>query len=247
MDWKNNLIGSIPELLMLQMVGIGYYFPTGAAWYLSAMFLTLMILYPLALRYRSSYLHIMAPCISIILMGYILRSIGNIGNAPGQDLGFFKVGVWRAFADIAIGNVLWSVSEWLKGVAEGNKISALLLGIIEVGGYLLIAYIAKKCQPGYTDFYIVIIMCISLAITLSETSITYRLFNFKIWKVLGAFSSIWFLNNFYVAGYLPSMLPNIDGKKLLYVYIVISALVSGVVVVAVQLTNKILARIKVYM
>lgn len=180
MDWKNNLIGSIPELLMLQMVGIGYYFPTGAAWYLSAMFLALIILYPLALRYKSSYVYIIAPCISIILMGYILRSMGNIGNAPGQDLGFLKVGVWRAFADIAMGNILWSVSERLKIVIERCKRLEWLLGIVEVGGYLLVAYIAKKFQPGYTDFYFLIVLCISLAITLSETSITYRLFNFKI-------------------------------------------------------------------
>lgn len=58
--------------------------------------------------------------------------------------------------------------------------------------------------------------------------------------MLGTFSSVWFLNNFYVAGYLPSMIPNIGGKKLLYIYIIVSALISVVVMVAVRITNKIL-------
>ena len=78
------------------------------------MFLALIVLYPIALRYKSIYKNIIAPLVSIVLLGYIIRSTGNIGNAPGQCLGFFQIGVWRAIADIAIGSILYTSVEQLK-------------------------------------------------------------------------------------------------------------------------------------
>lgn len=240
-DWKGALINSVPELLMLQMFGIGNYFPTGAAWYLSAMFLALTVLYPLALRYKSVYKNIIAPLISIVLLGYIIRSTGNIGNAPGQYLGFFQVGVWRAVADIAIGAVLYTSVKKLKNKQINSRIR-WLLGGIEICGYIGVAYIAKTCQPGFTDFYFLVILYFSMVITLSEQSITYQFFNWKIWKKLGRFSSVWFLNNFYVAGFLPVVLPTMSGKRLLYTYIIISCIVSLLVLFAVQITNKIISK-----
>lgn len=182
LNWKSALINSIPELLMLQMFGIGNYFPTGAAWYLSAMFLALIVLYPIALRYKSIYKNIIALLVSIVLLGYIIRSTGNIGNAPGQCLGFFQIGVWRAIADIAIGSILYTSVEQLNN-KHINTMIRWGLGGLEISGYVGVAYIAKICQPGFTDFYFLVILYFSLVITLSEKSIVFDIFNWKLWKI----------------------------------------------------------------
>lgn len=114
------------------------------------------------------------------------------------------------------------------------------LGGLEISGYVGVAYIAKTCQPGFTDFYFLVILYLSLVITLSEKSIIFDIFNWKLWKKFGQFSSVWFLNNFYVAGFLPVMLSDMSGKKLLYTYIMVSGVVSLLVFFAVQVTNKII-------
>ena len=59
-DILNNSLKSIPELLMLQMYGIGFnYYPTGVAWYLSAMFMALMVIYPICFRFKTLHTNIL--------------------------------------------------------------------------------------------------------------------------------------------------------------------------------------------
>lgn len=68
----------------------------------------------------------------------------------------------------------------------------------------------------------------------------YLIFLIGNYGKFGQFSSVWFLNNFYVAGFLPVMLSDMSGKRLLYTYIMVSGVVSLLVFFAVQVTNKII-------
>lgn len=68
----------------------------------------------------------------------------------------------------------------------------------------------------------------------------YLIFLIGNYGKFGQLSSVWFLNNFYVAGFLPVMLSDMSGKRLLYTYIMVSGVVSLLVFFAVQVTNKII-------
>lgn len=242
-DILNNSINSIPELLMLQMYGIGSSYPTGVAWYLSAMFMVLIVIYPICLRFKSLYANVIAPVGSVILIGYIMRCTGNIGSDPGIYLGVMPKGVWRAFAEISMGVILYGIVNKISQ-RELSKCMKILLGLLEVAGYLSIAYIAYKYTAGQTDLYILLILLISMAITLSGKSIVYDLFNWRIWKYFGRFSMVWFLNNYYVARCVPSLFSGYSGKKLLYIYVAFSFVMALIVYVVVEMIKYLSRNIK---
>ena len=233
-DVLNNLLNSIPELLMLQMYGISSSYPTGVAWYLSAMFMVLMVIYPLSIRYKTLYKNIIAPLCAVVLIGYIMRCTGNIGSDPGIYLGIMPKGVWRAFAEISIGAILYDVVNRINMIRFSRHMK-IFLASLEVLGYLGVAYIAHKYTAGQTDFFILLLLMISMTITFSQKSIVYELFNWKIWSYFGRFSMVWFLNNFYVARCIPLLFPNCSGKKLLYIYVVFSFVMAFFCDIAVEL------------
>lgn len=63
-------------VLFLQVSGIPSYNITGANWYLSAMFLSMLILYPLLRKQTDIFMKVIAPFVSIMLYGYMLRHDG---------------------------------------------------------------------------------------------------------------------------------------------------------------------------
>ena len=55
---------------------------------------------------------------------------------------------------------------------------------------------------------------------------------------------VWFLNNFYVAGCVPSLFPGYSGKKLLYIYVAFSFVMALIVYVVVELIKYLSRNIK---
>ena len=234
-----NIIKAIPELLMLQMFGISSSYPTGAAWYLSAMFIALTILYPVALKYYSWYKNVGALFIALVLIGYIMHCTCTIGSDPGSYLGLFPKGVLRAFAEISLGAFLYPIVKEVKQneYELGQKI---IIGIVEVLGYICCIYIMLKYQAGQTDFYVLVLLLVSISITLSEKSILFELLNKRVWGMFGNISMVWFLNNFYVARCLPAIFTTYHNKKLLYIYIIFSFVLTLGVQVCVNVLNQII-------
>ena len=51
------------------MSGMAGYRVNTVTWYISAMILAMLILYPLLIKYKDTFFFIIAPCLSIFLLG----------------------------------------------------------------------------------------------------------------------------------------------------------------------------------
>lgn len=82
----------------------------GGCWYLSGMFLSMAILYPLIRKNKDTFLHIIAPLAAAFLMGWFAFTKGTIGQALDFENGIC-LGLLRAIAEMCVGCVCYTVSQ----------------------------------------------------------------------------------------------------------------------------------------
>lgn len=97
-----DLIQSIPAFMHLGMAGFPMYQAIDPAWYISAMLLSMFILYPLLLLLRDKFTYIIAPLASIVIYGYLLFRVGNLATINPLEGSFVYTGLLRGIAGISL-------------------------------------------------------------------------------------------------------------------------------------------------
>ena len=98
------------SVLFLEVTGIPVYNISGSAWYLSAMFIAMFILYPILRKFGDLFTKVIAPLLSAFIYGYFMRTDGFIGD-PKSWFDFGCKGFWRALAGISLGCVVFACSD----------------------------------------------------------------------------------------------------------------------------------------
>lgn len=106
--WNN-----VSELFFIQMSGFEYGTINGHLWYVSAMILAMWVLYPVARSAPVLFNLVIAPVIGIFIVGWMIQSIGGVGRPFGKT-GFLFNGMFRAFAEIALGCFCYALAERIK-------------------------------------------------------------------------------------------------------------------------------------
>ena len=97
-----DLLFAIPELLLIRMAGWSPKFKgyIGPGWFLSALFLALLIIYPIARNRRKIFCSIIAPITAVVLIGFIMQTDGTL-QVIGDTYSFFaSAGLKRAIAEV---------------------------------------------------------------------------------------------------------------------------------------------------
>lgn len=213
------------EATLLRNFGLDFERLLDQAWYLSAMILVMLLLYPLYAKNKRRFEYFIAPVIAIGLLGFIFMHGQSLLNPSKKYELFYKYaftykGNVRAMAEICLGVVCYRICEWLKKL-DFSKLGRVLLAIIELFGYgFAIVYMhfmanaysnlfwhrlsiqttpfmgedAKVLELGYSsqfnavEFVMLFFLAISVTITFSEKSVISRLFNHKIFTILGQYS-----------------------------------------------------------
>ena len=129
----------IYEATLLRNFGLDFERLLDQAWYLSAMILVLLLLYPLYAKNKRRFEHFIAPVIAVALLGFIFLHGQSLLNPSKKYELFYKYaftykGNVRAMAEICLGVVCYRVCEWLKKL-DFSKLGRVLLAIIELFGY----------------------------------------------------------------------------------------------------------------
>ncbi len=215
----------IYEATLLRNFGLDFERLLDQAWYLSAMILVLLLLYPLYAKNKRRFEYFIAPVIAVGLLGFMFMHGQSLLNPSKKYELFYKYaftykGNVRALAEICLGVVCYRVCEWLKKL-DFSKLGKVLLAVIELFGYgFAIVYMhfmansylnlfwrqlslklspalgkdVKVIEPGYSnsfnavEFVMLFFLAVSVTITFSEKSIISKLFNHKIFTVLGQYS-----------------------------------------------------------
>lgn len=189
-----DLLESPYQLMLLQMAGFRRMGHTvWVSWYISAMIISMLILYPLRFKWRDSFDWIVGPVLGLCMAGYAYNSFSRIPEIENYEPQFLLYsGVIRAMAEIALGCTCYSICEGLKRISF-KKGGEILLTIIEFGGYIGILLATNKWTNSNKDLVWLLIFMVSITISFSQKGLLSKYFNNRISYYLGKFSMPLFL------------------------------------------------------
>lgn len=191
----------ISDFLFLQSFGLPTASFTGIIWYLSSMFIGLLILYPLTRKNFDVFSKYIAPMITLFIMGYLVRTFGNFNVPANYVFGWICSGNLRAISMISLGIFLYHPVKYLQNVCflQNKHIQQVINTIIAIVLYgVVITYMFFwKNEIGQYDALIVIIGATALAISLSGQTITFKIFDNPFYIFVGKFSVALFVSHFY--------------------------------------------------
>lgn len=180
-------------VFFLEVTGIPAYNITGANWYLSAMFLSMFVLYPVLRKRNDLFLKVIAPLVSLLLYGYMLRHDGFL-EGWAIWYGFVCKGLLRAIAGISLGCTCFAVSKWLEAQETGKAASALL-SVVSTGGLLFSAFLLYRGFNKKSEAIIVLLFFVSLCVIASRKASVNALFQNRFCAYLGKLSMAVFLTH----------------------------------------------------
>ena len=173
-DLVTGAVQFIPEILFLQMGGFATesIINVPAVWYLSTMLLSMLILYPFAVRFKRSY-GIVFLILAIFGIGYLVRiHNGFIVVFRTKDCGLLYDGMLRGLCETALGAVCYQFSRYITKKTY-SSVQKILLTIAKYIGYLIsVVYVFSSISSKYEPI-VLIIMTGCLVLTASD--VTYNI------------------------------------------------------------------------
>lgn len=212
----------IYEFLFIHMAGIGNVRVNGVDWYISAMLLSMAILYPIARKYRDYFMYVGAPLFSIFMIGLLFRSVGHLSLAalPAENLRIHQ-GLFRALAEISIGCALYPFVQKLKQ-SSFTPLAEALLSLIELVLYVVILGVMIFAKEKMYDFYVLFLIGLALSLSLSQKGKSMKCFHFSLCSYLGSLS----LDLYLAHSYLPSVIKYFFPESSYYSKLIIFLLLS---------------------
>lgn len=200
-EWKfdfERIMYIFSDFIFVQSMGLPVASITGIVWYLSSMFIGLLIVYPLAMKNGKVYFKYIAPFISILGSGILIYNYGSL-NAPADYLfGVICTGNIRSVCMISLGLFVNMLSVKLEKLLN-TKNKIFIASIVELMLYMYIFFYMHIWteETGKFDYITVLAMVISLGISMSGKSMWMKVFNNDFSRFLGRYSMTLFLSHFY--------------------------------------------------
>lgn len=230
---KSKIINSIYSLFFIEMGGIKLISIVPQTWYISAMLISMMILYPIIRKYKKNFTYLIAPIIVIIIGGWISQTYGNLRGTLVWT-GIFYTGLLRAFFELALGAILYEVSEKIKNI-NFTKLGEWILTIIEILGFVSIFIITniKNASTKY-DFVMLAILTVSIAIAFSEKTIFIKLSKNKFCYYLEKLSLPIYLNHGWIIEIIKRVLGYLSYMQKLGIVIVVTLIFSMIIMYLIE-------------
>lgn len=244
---KSQNINSVFDLFFMYCSGIKYVSMIPIVWYLSAMLIADIILFPLIYKYKENYIYIICPIVIFLLAGYLSHNYGQLTKV--QDwMGITTVGTLRGMLTMNIGALMYTISEKIKKL-NYTKLGSLVLTIIEITGFISIFFIiqTENAHAKY-DFIMVIIMAISIMLAFSEKTLLLKFLNNKFVYYLEKLSLPVFLNQHWLLVLMNNIIKSNGYDRNFYIEFIIAIVLSiivGILELSItKLIKKLLNKIK---
>lgn len=225
------IIKSIPSLLMINMAGMytSGGFEIGGSWYLSAMMLGMLLLFPLLLLNYEWAAKIIMPIVGIFGLGYLYLSCAHIMAVDGRA-GIFYGGMLRATGELAIGVCAYEIGKKLTQV-RFTKLAEILLTLLKVICYAVVLVFAYSAWEGKYDLF-AFIFC-AAGVTLSFSGVGWSLPDYPVTRWLGKVSLPVFLVHGVVKGVSIGLF-GVEGNSSLWIGTIAASYAMAVVVMCVS-------------
>lgn len=154
------------ELALVKMSGLFVGGFDGVIWYVSAMFLVMAVLYPLARRFPDMFPRIGAPLTALFLLGYLCRTQGHPRD-PVVWTGVVYKGILRTAADLCIGVVCYQAARTLRRV-YWTALTRVLLAILEPALYLVSIWYMYDRLPSRDDYFFLLLLAVAVTLTFAN-------------------------------------------------------------------------------
>lgn len=191
-----DMILSIPYILQLELAGFSVFPVNDPSWFLSAMFLAMMILYPLLLRFRSSFSKLIAPITAIWCYGYLFTVCGKLSTIEPLEGTFLHTGMLRAFGGICLGCFLHEVQMACDRASpeRASVSSGVALTVVELLCYIGAVLCMRTTKLCRTDFLFILLVSVAITISFSGRSFSGRVFK-RAYPWIGKLSMCLYLTN----------------------------------------------------
>ena len=168
------------------MSGIPTQVYNGNTWYISAMLLAFVIIYPLIRKNKDFFIKFIAPVVIIFGLGCITHNFHTILVIEEWN-GFLYYGLIRAVVDICIGCLVYELSTKIKKI-NLTTFGKIVITFLEI--FLYLSVIIMLFSYGFRRYCYVLlfILMIPISITLADISLTKHVFSYKIFNWLGKYS-----------------------------------------------------------
>lgn len=227
-------ISAFWELIFVTESGLMGFRANAVTWYISAMLLAMLILYPLLRKYKDTYFYVLCPIIVIFLLGITYQEFANLRKPHAWIDGFIYKSLIRATMEIALGTIIYKLSKYISKI-EFTILSRVLFFIIEVlaiGGVIIYSF---DHEGSKIDWYLVAALAIGVMISASSVSLSANIFRGRIFVWMGEFSFSLFLGHGYWSHALAKMefMRALPYMQRMTVYIII-AFVTGLCIMYVS-------------
>lgn len=210
------LANCIWEPLFLSMSGFGRVRVNGVDWYISAMLLSMLILYPLYRRFFELSVHVIAPAAAIFLLGYIYWKTGTTLEVS-DNMGIAYKGMLRGVAEISLGVACFPAVRQLQQMRL-KSVARWCISALEITLYgMTVAYMAFGGDKTY-DFLAVLFVCAAVCLSFSHQGMLAGAFDNKVCYFLGKFSLSLYLSHVYWGRALGVWYPDGEYGRLLGIY-----------------------------
>ena len=195
----SELVASIPNLLMLEMLGVptNNVFPYG--WYLSAMMISILIIYPLAYYLPRVLKTVLFSVCGIGLLISLFLEFEHI-TVIYYKWGIFYGGLIRAFSVIMIGAAVFELTGLFDRFLGDKGFWIIPRLLLETAGLIVALVYMHLYSTQDAIVYIVLGLAVAVAAAFSEHAVMPRLIKGKFVEKLGRLSFPTYLNQY--AGFL---------------------------------------------
>lgn len=214
--------------LMSEMAGldaVGYRLE--GAWYLSAMLLVMAVLFPLLLSNFALSSKIICPLIALFSYGFIFQRSQNL-SVVRDWLGVAYIGVIRAAAGLSLGVVAFCLAQALQK-KELTLAAKVVLSVMEIALYGISLICMNRIANTPLDFSVALLLTVAVTITLSQVTYLSRAYDApRMARWMAKYSLCLYLVHPTLYVWIGNRLP-VSGAMLLTVYVIISIVFAGVV------------------
>ncbi len=195
-----NKINFIWDVLLLRNAGIPYRTLIYVGWYTSVLTIMSLVLYPLVLKYKNTFLYFIGPLIIFFAGSYIAYTWGGSLAWDGE---YYTKCLLRGLFDMSIGICLIPITEKIKQL-NFTKIGTICLTLIETVGFSSILFLVNtKSSHIKYDYVMILIFAICIPIAFSKKSLTTKITSNKFVYFLEKLSFLMYLSQGLIMGILP--------------------------------------------
>lgn len=170
----------------------------GGVWYLSAMILAMLLVYPLQKKYGKTFSWIISPLIFVFLGGYLFQYYADTSmRSWSLSLGIAVLGLAKAIMEISLGCTVYELTEAFRTI-RWNRFGKLLLSLAELltVGFVWFAngFLKEDVRP-YDPLFI-LLLCAGIMIAFSEQTFFCKFCCNPVFYYLEKLSLPLFLNNY---------------------------------------------------